>query len=183
MHQIEKNIVIFLSKLRWKPFDLVSELISNIKFLVFGWLLIIAYIANISLDLGVSVAIELILVFAIHYIVSEGIIKFGAKKFSLARIRPYVAYPDEIKGMGRNFSDSSFPSSHMASVTGGLIVLYAAFPSAVIALIVFGLLLALSRLHNGMHYPSDILAGVILGFIYGLTALAIYPYLASFIAL
>jgi membrane-associated phospholipid phosphatase len=30
-----------------------------------------------------------------------------------------------------------------------------------------------SRLRNGMHYPSDILAGIILGILYGYLALAI----------
>jgi membrane-associated phospholipid phosphatase len=33
-----------------------------------------------------------------------------------------------------------------------------------IALIV---LMGLSRIHNGMHYPSDVLVGIIMGMIYG----------------
>ncbi|HCB51179.1 TPA: hypothetical protein DEP21_01155 [Patescibacteria group bacterium] len=31
------------------------------------------------------------------------------------RPRPYVAHPDSITPIGKQFSDSSFPSSHMAS--------------------------------------------------------------------
>ena len=169
----EKKIVIYLSKFHWAPLDWVSETISNIKVLVVLWLSIIAFAMTINLKFGLVIALQLALVFAIHYAVSEGIIKYGAKKFFLIRRRPYVAYPDEIKGIGHNFSDSSFPSSHMASVTGGLIILWAAFPLAWPALVAFGLLLAFSRLHNGMHYPSDILAGIALGFIYGFTVLAL----------
>ncbi len=31
--------------------------------------------------------------------------------------------------------------------------------------------MALSRLHNGMHYPTDILGGIVLGLIYGVIAI------------
>jgi undecaprenyl-diphosphatase len=34
----------------------------------------------------------------------------------------------------------------------------------------FILLMAFARMHNGMHYPSDVLAGTILGICYGLIA-------------
>jgi len=36
----------------------------------------------------------------------------------------------------------------------------------------FVLLMTFARMHNGMHYPSDILVGSILGIIYG--AVSIY---------
>jgi membrane-associated phospholipid phosphatase len=34
--------------------------------------------------------------------------------------------------------------------------------------LVFALLMAFSRMHNGMHYPSDMLVGAVLGMVYGL---------------
>ena len=175
MHKVEKNIVIFLSRLHWAPLDWVSEMISNIKVLMVFWASVITFAMSIDFKFGVSILIKLILVFALHYVVSEGIIKYGAKRFSIVRKRPYVAYPGEIRGIGHNFSDSSFPSSHMASVTGGLVILYASFPAAWPALLLFGILLAFSRLHNGMHYPSDIVAGIVLGIIYGSVVLILTP--------
>ena len=175
---MEKNIVIFLSRLHWPPLDWASETISNIRFLTILWLAVIAYAMSINFASGFRLMLELGLLFVIHYIVSEGIIKHGAKKFSIIRHRPYVAYPKEIRGIGHNFSDSSFPSSHMASVTGGLVILYSTFPMAWPALLAFGILLAFSRLHNGMHYPSDILAGIMLGIIYGDVVLALFKIIA-----
>ena len=40
-------------------------------------------------------------------------------------------------------------------------------------MLVFTAILAFARLHKGLHYPSDELAGVILGIIYGAAALLI----------
>lgn len=181
MQDIEKEIVVYLNSLRSKKLDKVSEFISSVKVLFMGWVIFIAIVMFFSLDLGLKLFFELALVFMVHYFFSEFIIKFGSKKFLFIRKRPYVQYPKEIRGIGRNFSDSSFPSSHMASVTGGMIVLNSFFPAFWPVFIVFGILLGLSRLYNGMHYPSDILAGVILGFIYGFTTLSVYPHLVVLI--
>lgn len=167
MTNIEKKIVLFFNKPRSKSLDFLSELISNIKFLIFCWTAVVVYTLTVNTEMGIDIINRLIMVFIVHYFVSELIIKFGAKKLAIKRDRPYVKYPKEIRGLGHNFSDSSFPSSHVSSVVGGLVILYSSFPAAWPALIVFALLLSLSRLHNGMHYPSDILAGVILGLLYG----------------
>lgn len=174
MNNFEKDIVIFFNRFKIKWIDFISEAISNISCLTFLWSLIIVFSMTVNFAFGFGIMLKLSLVFVIHYIVSEGIIKYGSKKFSLQRKRPYVEYPTEIRGIGRNFSDSSFPSSHMSSVTGGLFVLYSVFPGVWPALLIFGILLAFSRLHNGMHYPSDILAGIVLGLGYGWGALFIF---------
>jgi undecaprenyl-diphosphatase len=42
-------------------------------------------------------------------------------------------------------------------------VLIILFPAVRPYAILYALLMAWSRMHNGMHYPSDILAGAILG--------------------
>lgn len=167
MTETEKKIVIFLNQLHWKWLDFVSDVISNIKFLAMLWIGIIAYAMIVDLKFGIELMLKLLAVFAVHYLISELIIKHGAKRLKIKRTRPYAKYPSEIRAIGHNFSDSSFPSSHVSSVVGGLVILYAAFPFAWPALIVFAILLALSRLHNGMHYPTDILAGVVLGLAYG----------------
>jgi undecaprenyl-diphosphatase len=37
--------------------------------------------------------------------------------------------------------------------------------------ILFALLMAFARIHNGMHYPTDVLAGTALGIVYGIIAI------------
>jgi membrane-associated phospholipid phosphatase len=61
----------------------------------------------------------------------------------------------------------------MASLVGGLVVLTYFYRSALPFAIVSVLIVGWSRLRNGMHYPSDILAGIMLGFLYGYLALEI----------
>ena len=162
---VEKKIVIFLNKLHWVPLDFASKIISNIAFLSVLWFAVIIFAMSIDFSFGLDIFVKLIMVFILHYIISEGIIKHGAKKLSLQRIRPYVAFPKEIRGIGRNFSDSSFPSDATYFFWKSNIG-----PDS----LAFAVLLAFSRLHNGMHYPSDILAGIFLGLMYGNIVLALF---------
>jgi len=90
-----------------------------------------------------------------------------------ARQRPFVAYPDEIKPIGHQFSDGSMPSSHIASTVAMVVVLSSIFPIMLIPGIAFSVLMGFSRIHNGMHYPSDVIMGAVLGAAYGLVSIFI----------
>jgi len=173
MHEFEKKIVIALNRHKSKTLDFLSALISSVSLLVFIWIAIAIFLIMRDLLVGLFVCLGLAIVFTIHFLISEGIFKWGGKMFSIERLRPYRAYPDEVRAIGKKFLDASFPSSHMASLVGGLVVLTyfykAVFPFAIISIIIMGW----SRLRNGMHYPSDILAGITLGIVYGYLALAI----------
>lgn len=173
MHEFEKKIVIMLNGHKSKTLDFLSGLISSVPLLVAAWTLIAIFLILHDLLVGLFVCLGLAIVFMIHFLISEGIFKLGGKLFSLERVRPYVAYPNEIRPIGKKFLDASFPSSHMASLVGGLAVLTyyygAVLPYAIISVVIVGW----SRLRNGMHYPSDILAGIALGIFYGYLALQI----------
>jgi membrane-associated phospholipid phosphatase len=99
----------------------------------------------------------------------------GLLKFSFARVRPTAFFDYPLPG------SPSFPSGHAlyaVSVFGGLAallsprlkhrVLRMAVWSVAIALI---LLVGLSRVYLGVHYPSDVLAGYSIGVIW-VTAVA-----------
>jgi len=87
-----------------------------------------------------------------------------AMKYSIDRQRPYDKYPDYI--IARSHSDSpSFPSGHtsMAAVTAMSLCLeypkwYIITPAALWALSV-----GYSRMYLGVHYPSDVAAGLFIG--------------------
>jgi membrane-associated phospholipid phosphatase len=72
--------------------------------------------------------------------------------------RPYVAHPDTITPVGKLYADTSFPSDHVASTVMILTIIVCLFPAFWPFAIVFALMIMFSRIHNGMHYPLDVLA-------------------------
>ncbi|MFC4776866.1 phosphatase PAP2 family protein [Paenibacillus sp. GCM10023252] len=101
-------------------------------------------------------------------------------KRKFKRLRPYQAFP-EVNTCLRPLQDSSFPSGHTTAIFAWLTPIlltdglwYAVVvPAAVIA----GVSVGWSRMYLGLHYPSDVAAGAVLG---SLTALIVnYSWLSS----
>ncbi|MGA2749887.1 MAG: glycosyltransferase family 39 protein [Verrucomicrobiota bacterium] len=85
-----------------------------------------------------------------------------ALKNIVARPRPFQTLPDVMVrvGMGGSFS---MPSSHAANWFSATMVLLVYYRRTVWCLLPLALLVSFSRIYNGVHYPSDVLAGAILG--------------------
>jgi undecaprenyl-diphosphatase len=84
--------------------------------------------------------------------------------------RPYIAYPNEIGFLGTPDMDTAFPSGHVAMTVGLLTVLIFYYRKYWPYALIFALFMAFARIHNGMHYPSDVLFGALFGIVYGLAA-------------
>jgi undecaprenyl-diphosphatase len=67
----------------------------------------------------------------------------------------------------------SFPSGHMAAACVMVVIIGSAFSALLLPLLSLALLIGTSRVYLGMHYPSDVLAGGILGTSSGFVALTI----------
>ena len=78
-----------------------------------------------------------------------------------ARIQPRVAPLDQY----------SFPSGHTLHAVAFTLIAVHDYPPLAWVLLPFALLVALSRVVLGLHYPSDVLAGALLGASLGLLAL------------
>jgi undecaprenyl-diphosphatase len=70
----------------------------------------------------------------------------------------------------------SFPSGHTLHAVVFTAIACAWFPSLAILLVPFALLVALSRVVLGLHYPSDVLAAVAIGLLLGAGSLAVAEY-------
>lgn len=71
--------------------------------------------------------------------------------------------------------DFSFPSGHTGSSFASAYVMYRQLPKkAGIGMLVLAALIGLSRLYVGVHYPSDVLAGVLTGIASGILAEWVY---------
>ena len=82
------------------------------------------------------------------------------------RIRPCNALSDALTPLGCTGS-YSFPSNHALNNFAAATFYYRLFPKLKWVLFITASLVAISRVYMGLHYPSDILGGAILGFIFG----------------
>ncbi len=86
-------------------------------------------------------------------------------KNMVARVRPYNAM-EALVPIVKKPSEFSFPSGHAGSSFAAACVLYRKLPKkqGVWALILAALI-SFSRLYVGVHYPTDILAGAVVGIV------------------
>ncbi len=84
----------------------------------------------------------------------------------IQRVRPCNALNDAITPLGCTGS-YSFPSNHAFNNFAAATFYYRLFPKLKWVLFITASLIALSRVYLGLHYPSDILGGAVLGVIFG----------------
>ncbi len=89
------------------------------------------------------------------------------------RPRPFISHPDLVLPSNFNLSvqSSSFPSSHtyIAFAIATSVLLYGHKRLGTLLFIV-ALLVAISRIGVGLHYPSDVIGGALLGVASGIFA-------------
>lgn len=81
----------------------------------------------------------------------------------IARTRPYEVI-DGLKLLIERQHDYSFPSGHTCASFAAACVYYRMGPKRwAIPAVILASLIAFSRLYVGVHYPSDVLAGLLIG--------------------
>ena len=83
-------------------------------------------------------------------------------KPAIARDRPF-ATTREVRVVGGHPSSQSFPSGHAASAAAGAFALSRIWPNAGAAFWTLAVVIANSRLYLGVHYPLDVVAGMLVG--------------------
>lgn len=90
-----------------------------------------------------------------------------ALKYSVKRDRPFETYPDDIMNKTGHLldKDPSFPSGHTSTTFATATALSLEYPKwyVIVPSYAYAGTVAYSRMHLGVHYPSDVLAGALIG--------------------
>jgi len=105
---------------------------------------------------------DMLLCLALSWAVSELLIKE-----LVARPRPYTTI-SELQILVAPLTSFSFPSGHANASFASAMALALAFPRKGAWAFVPAALIALSRIYVGVHYPSDIVCGAIIGVVMAL---------------
>ena len=112
--------------------------------------------------------------FAVHALATafSGIFIYKFLKKRLVRERPFVTHGEIVFGTPP-LDRYSFPSGHTLHAVS-LTILYGAYePAMLLVMAPFAALVAASRIVLGLHYPSDVAVGGLLGAVLAVTSLAL----------
>jgi membrane-associated phospholipid phosphatase len=134
-----------------------------------------------------AIVIALVLFYKMNYIISYelllGTLSLGLVvallKALIHRTRPYIKI-ETIRIVGSRASGSSFPSGHTSQAFFMITLLLHYYQAGVLVSIVFysvALLVGITRIYVGMHYPRDVVGGAILGTTWGLVGVIVNSYL------
>jgi undecaprenyl-diphosphatase len=93
-----------------------------------------------------------------------GLILYKLLKSKTERPRPFAVI-DDIRLGAVPLDRYSFPSGHTLHAVAFTTVVITSYPGLAWLLVPFASLVALSRMVLGLHYPTDVLAGAVLGFL------------------
>ena len=162
LYQIDVSFFYFVNHNLSNPiFDNFFSFLTEVKHWYISYVILILFLIVKGGKKGRIAAVMVLLLVTATDQVSSSLIKNLVE-----RIRPCNALPD-VNILAGCTSSFSFPSSHAVNNFAVAFFFLLLYPRYKWALIITASLLAVSRVYVGVHYPSDIIAGAVIGSIFG----------------
>ena len=167
INSIDFAVIDFIQEnLRCQFLDIVMALFSSLGEL--GGIWILFGIIMIFFKKTRATGVMLLCAVAIGFAIGE----LGLKHF-VARPRPFVQNP-EIIPIIKLPSGYSFPSGHSCSSFAAATVIFARHKKLGIFALAVASLIVFSRLYNYVHFPTDVLCGMLLGVVCAVVTIIIF---------
>ena len=170
IHNMDAQILLFIQQ--YLRNDMFNWFWKGVTFLGDrGWFWIVLAIVLLFPKKTRKAGFTAALALAVGAIVTNLFLKTAA-----ARIRPYDAVEGLVPLVAK-LKDYSFPSGHTCASFSCAVVYDKMYPGRPgTAAIILAVLIALSRLYVGVHYPTDVLAGALVGWLSALCAMKLVFY-------
>ena len=176
LDSLDRSIFLFLNGMHNDFFDVFMWYVSKTA----TWSLMLLFLLYIIFKNNWRMALMVILGIALTITLADQI-SSGLVKDFIGRFRP--THNPEIESIvhtvnGYKGGLYGFVSSHAANTLGVAVYISLLFRNRYITLfmMLWSLLVAYSRIYLGVHYPGDILGGMIVGVISGFVVYKIYDY-------
>jgi undecaprenyl-diphosphatase len=103
-----------------------------------------------------------------------GVLLYKYLKSRLVRERPYISLAGIVPGTPA-LDRYSFPSGHTLHAVSFTILAIESFPQLAWLLVPFASLVAASRVVLGLHYPTDVAAGALIGSALAALSMVLFP--------
>jgi len=153
-------------------FDLLMPILTNLDY----WRIPLILLAIFLLVFGEKRGRTIVLLLVVGITLSDQVCNNLLKPL-VGRIRPCNVL-ENVHLLVNCTKAFSFPSSHATNIFTGMILFSFVYPKLRVALLTIATLVAYSRVYVGVHYPFDVVAGIILGILCALIIIVLFKLLS-----